>query len=342
MKKILLFGAGNLLNITISYLKKRVKVLAIVDNDKRKWGTSFNGINIIPPCDIRKYNYDVIIISNENYCDQIRKQLKKDNITNVLPIYSKNMSSRQKTIMKCYITKYGLAQIWLKNIIKEQQFFPGVLGVLINPYYFSRKLIWKNLELNKGYITGRCMDFGCGSLPYKKLFNTKKYIGVEIESDKKLDNIVYYDGKHIPFKDGYFDSILCSEVLEHVPNIDEIIDELNRVLISGGYMLVSVPFVYQEHCMPYDYRRFTSVGIKDILEKHGFEILKTYKSGSFIDVISQIKGTYIHEKLSNKGIVNFIKKILVVFNNIIGIIEAKIIPFDNDIYLDNIIVCRKK
>jgi ubiquinone/menaquinone biosynthesis C-methylase UbiE len=81
------------------------------------------------------------------------------------------------------------------------------------------------------------MDFGCGKKPYKEIFGFDEYIGVDIEvsghDNTQHDIDVFWDGKSLPFADNTFDSILASEVFEHVFELDAVLDELRRVLKPG-------------------------------------------------------------------------------------------------------------
>lgn len=136
------------------------------------------------------------------------------------------------------------------------------------------------------------MDFGCGSKPYESLFlNASSYIGVDIEVsghshlNEKID--VFYDGKTVPFPDNNFDNVFCSEVMEHVFNPDESLREINRVLKPGGKLLLTCPFVWAEHEAPYDYARYSSFGIKHLLERNGFKVLQQKKEGHFTEVVIQ-------------------------------------------------------
>lgn len=136
------------------------------------------------------------------------------------------------------------------------------------------------------------MDFGCGSKPYESLFlNASSYIGVDIEVsghshlNEKID--VFYDGKTVPFPGNNFDNVFCSEVMEHVFNPDESLREINRVLKPGGKLLLTCPFVWAEHEAPYDYARYSSFGIKHLLERNGFKVLQQKKEGHFTEVVIQ-------------------------------------------------------
>lgn len=93
---------------------------------------------------------------------------------------------------------------FLKDIYTKQRFSPNVLSVVINPFYFTRKRLFKGVRGLAPTLSGRLLDFGCGSKPYKRLFvNATEYIGVDIENeghDHRTEEVdVYYDGKVLPF-----------------------------------------------------------------------------------------------------------------------------------------------
>ena len=194
------------------------------------------------------------------------------------------------------------------------------------------------------------MDFGCGAKPYKKLFSkVNEYIGVDVELSghchENEDIDVYYDGKTLPFEDNSFDSIFSSEVFEHVSNLEEILNELNRVLKPEGMMLVTVPFVWNEHEAPYDYVRYTSYGIKRILRSHGFVIKRLNKSASYIEMIYQLKAEYVRyeiDKIFPDGRVGRnLKRILIIPIMIKGIIMNWIFPENDSLYGNNVVLCQK-
>ncbi len=193
------------------------------------------------------------------------------------------------------------------------------------------------------------MDFGCGSKPYKSLFkNASEYIGVDYDSEghshknEKID--VFYDGKTIPFKDNSFDSILTSEVLEHVFNLEEILKELNRVLKPGGKILITIPFAWYEHEVPNDFGRYTSFGIKSLLEKNGFIILELDKTGNFIETLTQMWIVYWHTHVIPKfrPFARLIGALFYFLSNVFGLAAARVFPKKHDYYLNLIILATKQ
>ncbi len=68
----------------------------------------------------------------------------------------------------------------------------------------------------------------------------------------------FYDGNHFPFNDATYDVVVSNQVLEYVFNPDEFLNEIFRILKPEGKVLLSVPFVWDEHLQPLDYARYSS------------------------------------------------------------------------------------
>jgi SAM-dependent methyltransferase len=234
----------------------------------------------------------------------------------------------------------------IKKIIEDQYFNPGFLGLIVNPFYIARKSLYDNLKLIGNNITGKTLDVGCGTKPYEKLFDHSSYVGLEfdtgIDSEKKLADF-YYDGKTFPFNKAEFDSVITNQVLEHVFNPDEFLSEINRVLKQNGKLLLTVPFVWDEHEQPYDYARYSSFGLKALLNKNGFEILDHKKSVNDYRVLAQLFNAYIYKITRQNIFVKNLALILIIAPvTISGILISKILPKNNDLYLDNIVLAEKK
>jgi SAM-dependent methyltransferase len=233
----------------------------------------------------------------------------------------------------------------ISNIPKD--FAPN----LFHPFYFVRKGLKNSIELFSPYLTGRLMDFGCGSKPYQSILQVEEYIGVDFHNEghphdnEQID--VFYDGKKLPFENCYFDSVLCSEVVEHVFNLDEVLTEINRVMKKGGLILITCPFSWNEHEVPHDYARYTFYALNDILNKNGFEVVQFRKSGDFMTTISQLFVLYfytiLHKKVYPFFPLRWMYKLFLVFiPNCLGIVFNKIFPANSTLYLNNIVLAKKK
>lgn len=226
-------------------------------------------------------------------------------------------------------------------------FRPGLLGLVVNPFYFARRELWRHISDLAPAVRGRTLDVGCGQKPYSSLFQTTEYIGMEIDTpqnrqDKRAD--VFYDGKSFPFDAERFDSAIIFQVLEHVFNPDEFLAEVHRVLAPGGALLLTIPFVWDEHEQPFDYARYSSFGLRHLLEKHGFEIVEHRKSVDDLRIVFQLINCYLYKKtVTRNAFVNLLlAAVLMLPFNIMGTIWGWIAPRNSDLYLDNIVLARRK
>lgn len=221
---------------------------------------------------------------------------------------------------------------------------------ITQPHYLIRNRLLEAITSLAGQLKGRMMDFGCGQKPYYSLFNVDQYIGVDFENpghshaNEAID--VFYDGKTIPFEREHFDSIFSSEVFEHIFNLPDILKELNRVLKVDGLMLITCPFSFCEHEVPNDFARYTSFAIKHLLQQNGFEIVQQVKTGNSIEAISQLQLTYIHQHIT--PVVRKVPVVRSVFRfvtytsiNIAALVLGKIFPAGKDLYMNNVVLCRK-
>jgi len=234
----------------------------------------------------------------------------------------------------------------LKIYFAAQQYHPGIIGMLINPFYFARKGLYESVSALSSVITGTTLDVGCGNKPYETLFGSSRYIGLEIDSpenrqNKKAD--FYYDGTRFPFQNGEFDSVVANQVFEHVFTPEAFLEEIHRVMKDGGFLLLTVPFIWDEHEQPNDYARYSSFGLSSLLKNNGFFIIEQKKSVKDIRVVFQLLNAYIYKKtVSRSKYLNLLTTLLCMAPfNILGELLSVILPQNEDLYLDNIILAKK-
>jgi SAM-dependent methyltransferase len=248
----------------------------------------------------------------------------------------------------------------LKSFLKKEMFFPSFpLGLFLNAFYFPRKGINRFVKKNAAQLHGRILDVGCGSKPYKSFFQCDEYIGIDIENpghshkEEQIDK--YYDGKHIPYENNSFDNLVCFEVLEHVFEPDLFLSELNRVIRPGGQALLTTPFIWNEHEVPYDFGRYSSYGLTFMLKKHGFEIVKYDKILNGPEFICALVNVFIvdysaffNKKVSRLGVLGLpfkvlnylVSHILYLWFNILGLIFT-IFPRNKKFYFNNGVLLKK-
>lgn len=234
----------------------------------------------------------------------------------------------------------------LKKIYVDELFNPKFIGLFINPFYFARRGLYQNISELIPNLFGKLLDIGCGTKPYQSLCKVNEYIGLEIDDEGNRNHNhadIFYDGKTIPFENNTFDSILSNQVFEHVFNPNDFLKEVNRVTKMGGIMLITVPFVWDEHEQPFDYARYSSFGLKHLLIVSGFEVIEHRKSNNGLEVIFQLLNDYFFKKtITSNGYLNLIVIFLLMAPvNILGLLVSKILPRNNDLYLDNIVLAKK-
>lgn len=171
---------------------------------------------------------------------------------------------------------------------------PWVLGRHPNNTIFSfnysnvrhlwRFLAHKATELRGGLLV--IVDVGGGQSPYYPLFAPccARYIVVDVPSylpkeSKAGIELIPGTAEKIPLPDTSVDVVLFNQVLEHVADPDASMREIYRVLNPYGLLLGSVPHVSPVHLEPYDFRRYTDLGLQQLLSRHGFIRVEIDPSG---------------------------------------------------------------
>jgi methyltransferase family protein len=122
----------------------------------------------------------------------------------------------------------------------------------------------------------RLLDVGAGNSPYRELFDHVRYQSSDWANSphpgaREVDHIG--PAHDLPVGDGEYDGVLCTQVLEHVPNPAEVARELFRILRPGGRAYVTVPLAWELHELPFDFYRYTPHGLAEIFGRAGFERL---------------------------------------------------------------------
>jgi SAM-dependent methyltransferase len=120
----------------------------------------------------------------------------------------------------------------------------------------------------------RVLDVGAGGAPYRELFAAQTYTTADHAATLHGGDVdIVAPADALPLADGTFDAVLCTQVLEHVPHPLAVLRELKRVLVPGGRLIATVPFVWEEHEQPHDFFRYTRYGIGHLLGEAGFDQL---------------------------------------------------------------------
>ncbi|MDD2654848.1 MAG: methyltransferase domain-containing protein [Candidatus Omnitrophica bacterium] len=188
------------------------------------------------------------------------------------------------------------------------------------------------------YIKGRALDLGAGSGKYRNIIkqNAKEYVAFDMAPGKNID--IVGDALNLPFNENTFDTVVSTQVLEHVEKPWVMAKEIGRVLKQGGICIITAPFLEPYHQDPGDFFRYSTQGIQSLFRNENFEVIECATCGSLFSVISEFfrflwfnpfkkakKGTYFATRLMS-NLANFLDRFA---NNKI-------------IYSDVYIIARKK
>lgn len=235
--------------------------------------------------------------------------------------------------------------MWI--IYNREQFVPTKMGLFFNAFYFVRRDLARYIAEMTSYFSGKVLDIGCGTQPYRFFLKNCEYYGMELDTPenrihKKAD--YFYDGKTIPFEDSFFDCIMMTEVLEHVFNPDELIQEIKRILKPGGLLLITVPLLWDEHEQPYDYGRYSSYGFKYLLSKHNFDLIEYKKGCVGVIAIFALVANYIYKIINPRGRLfrTMLLVFIISFVNLTGLLISWMIPKITDVYVSNLGLFRNR
>lgn len=140
---------------------------------------------------------------------------------------------------------------------------------------------------------GILVDLGCGYVPFYGYYKSKIDQSICMDWQNSLHKNQHLDieqdlTKPLKLEDNVADTLLLSDVLEHIPTPQLLMDEMTRVLKPGGKLILNVPFAYWEHEAPHDYHRYTQHMLKLMAEKSGLDVLKLEPIGDGFGVIGDI------------------------------------------------------
>jgi SAM-dependent methyltransferase len=172
------------------------------------------------------------------------------------------------------------------------------------------KWLWRGKTLTRAMLnsrlaampplTGLIVDLGGGGEPtYKQVLTVSgRFVSMDrIESAKPT--VVGDLESGFPFESDCVDTVILFNTLEHVYNHQHVINEMYRILKSGGRALVYVPFLFPVHVhqsetfLVDDYYRYTRSALTKTFSKAGFAKFDIEQLGGLFLVIAEFLGTLI-------------------------------------------------
>ena len=184
------------------------------------------------------------------------------------------------------------------------------------------------------HIHGRVLDLGAGMAKYKEIIkkSATEYIACDVKKNENIDKVC--DVSNLDFLPESFDTVISTQVLEHVDNPFTVAQEIKKVLKTGGNAIITAPFMFPYHADPKDNFRFSHEGLEEIFKSINFEIVESGMYGGFFMVLSEMIHFSWFNPYKNKSgkLFAIIEKVAKFFDKII---PSKII------YANSFVVAKK-
>lgn len=159
-----------------------------------------------------------------------------------------------------------------------------------------RRLLDLDLEDLKQYMTGLVLEIGAGKLGRRGDFQppvseSKQWVYLNLSTSQQPD--IQADISLLPLRQQCFDTIVCLEVIEYVPDPIKALKEMRRALKPNGTLIFSIPFLHRQDT-EVDYWRFTESGSIYLLKQAGFQVALLKKQGAALGVAVNILKFVIH------------------------------------------------
>jgi SAM-dependent methyltransferase len=189
--------------------------------------------------------------------------------------------------MKDSFTKRDL-QIELRAIYRQSAFEPTAWLDPADPAYIGIHLIERSVAFLAPQISGDLIDVGCGQQPYRKHFShVRRKIACDYDATRGEVDFAC-PASDIPVAEQSFDAILCTEVLEHVPDPLAVWQEFHRILRPGGKVLLTTPMYWPGHEQPHDYFRYTEDGLRHLAIEADFAVIHLIPRGGVWALLGQV------------------------------------------------------
>lgn len=137
---------------------------------------------------------------------------------------------------------------------------------------------------------GILVDLGSGTVPYYGIYRPHVEDIICVDWAGSYHAVTHLDitgdlNQGIPLPDRSADTVLCTDVLEHIRRPEFFMAEVSRILKPGGKLILTVPFFYWVHEAPYDYFRYTRFALLDFCQANGLTVEELMPYGGYLDII---------------------------------------------------------
>jgi ubiquinone/menaquinone biosynthesis C-methylase UbiE len=186
----------------------------------------------------------------------------------------------------------------IKNLLKPLSSTP------LHPQWLAARHQGRIRQLVREAIQGPVvLDLGCGTKwPQALLPESCRYVGLDYPETAEWYQTkpdVFGDAQRLPFASSSINTVLMVDVLEHLPNPRQALDEAARCLGTKGTLILIVPFLYPIHDAPHDYQRWSAYGLKKLVGECEFTLEKEAYSGNPLETATLLSNIALTKTVFN-------------------------------------------
>lgn len=163
----------------------------------------------------------------------------------------------------------------------------------LHPLWLATSSLERVLAPEVSRLAGCVLDLGAAEAPYRRwAASGVRWISLDYPETSARRRTaaapdLWGDAGAVPLLDGSVDAVLCTEVLEHVPQPPAVMAEVVRVLRPGGRLVLTAPFIWGLHEAPRDYHRFTRYGLEALASSAGLVVERIVPTTSVWETYAQ-------------------------------------------------------
>lgn len=172
----------------------------------------------------------------------------------------------------------------------QERFLKDDRGRFTGPH--TERILGRAYEpIIRRYASGHLVDLGCGNVPFYGWYRDKvsEVVCVDwehtVRGTSHLDHVADLNGQLDFLASDTFDTVLCTDVLEHIHAPEVLFGEIVRMTRPGGHIIVAVPFLYWIHEAPHDHHRYTEHKLRQWCEAHGLHVSELVIYGGWPEVV---------------------------------------------------------
>lgn len=149
------------------------------------------------------------------------------------------------------------------------------------------------------WASGALADLGCGDAPLLGLYRTYCTSitladwANSFHPNALLDLVIDMNEPLTQIASNSFDTVLLSDVLEHIFKPDCLMSEITRILKPGGRLILNVPFMYWVHEAPHDYYRYTRFALERLALQSGLAVIEVVPLGGWMELLGDLVSKFL-------------------------------------------------